>query len=49
VREDVKIVAVEEWQEIVRDREEWKKLLRISRYRHIPHIPNCVTDFWNVV
>jgi hypothetical protein len=39
VREDGKIVGGEEWQEKVCNREEWKKLLRIARIRHILHMP----------
>jgi hypothetical protein len=35
VREDGRIVGGEEWQEKVYDREEWKKLLRTARNRHI--------------
>ena len=39
VREDGKIVGGEGWQEKVRNREEWKKLLRTARNRHILHMP----------
>jgi hypothetical protein len=39
VREDGRIVGGEEWQEKVYNREEWKKLLRTARNRHIPHMP----------
>jgi hypothetical protein len=39
VREDVRIVGVEEWQEKVNNREEWKKLLRTARNRRILHMP----------
>jgi hypothetical protein len=39
VREDGKIVGGEEWQELVNDREEWKKLLRTARNCRIPHMP----------
>jgi hypothetical protein len=35
VREDERIVGGEEWQEKVRNREEWKKLLRMARNRCI--------------
>jgi hypothetical protein len=35
VREDGRIVAGEEWQEKVCNREEWKKLLRTARNRCI--------------
>ena len=38
VREDG-IVGGEGWQEIVRNREEWKKLLKTARKRHILHMP----------
>jgi hypothetical protein len=39
VREDGRIVGGEGWQEKVRDREEWKKLLRTARNRRILHTP----------
>jgi hypothetical protein len=39
VREDVRIVGGEEWQEKVYNREEWKKLLRTARNRRILHMP----------
>jgi hypothetical protein len=39
VREDGRIVSGEEWHEKVYDREEWKKLLRTARNRHILHMP----------
>jgi hypothetical protein len=39
VREDVRIVGGEEWQEKVYNREEWKKLLRTASKRRILHIP----------
>jgi hypothetical protein len=38
VREDGRMVGGEEWQEQVYDREEWKKLLRTARNRHILHM-----------
>jgi len=38
VREDGRIVGGEGWQEKVHNREEWKKLLRTARNRHIPHV-----------
>jgi hypothetical protein len=38
VREDVRIVGGEEWQEKVYNREEWKKL-RMARNHHILHMP----------
>jgi hypothetical protein len=39
VREDGIIVGGEVWQEKVRNREEWKKLLRTARNRRILHTP----------
>jgi hypothetical protein len=39
VREDGRIVCREEWDKKVYDREEWKKLLRTTRNRHILHMP----------
>jgi hypothetical protein len=39
VREGGKIVGGEGWQEKVYNREEWKKLLRTARNRHILHMP----------
>jgi hypothetical protein len=39
VREDGRIVGGEQWQEKVYNREEWKKLLRTARNRHILHMP----------
>ena len=39
VREDGRIVGGEGWQEKVHNREEWKKLLRTARNRHILHTP----------
>jgi hypothetical protein len=39
VREDGRIVDGEEWQERVYNREEWKKLLKTARNRHILHMP----------
>jgi hypothetical protein len=39
VREDGRIVGVKEWQEKIYGREEWKKLLRSARNRHILHMP----------
>jgi hypothetical protein len=38
VREDVRIVGGEEWQEKVYDREEWKKLLRTEMNHRILHM-----------
>jgi len=39
VEEDGRIVGGEGWQEKVRNREKWKKLLRTARNRRILHIP----------
>jgi hypothetical protein len=39
VREDVRIVGEEGWQENVHNREKWKKLLRTPRNHHILHMP----------
>jgi hypothetical protein len=39
VREDGRIVGGEGWQEKVRDREEWKKVLRTERNHRILHTP----------
>jgi len=39
VREDGRIVGGEEWQEKVRNIEEWKKLLRMARNHCILHMP----------
>jgi len=39
VREDGRIVGGEGRQEKVHNREEWKKLLRMARNRHILHMP----------
>jgi len=39
VREDGRRVGGEGWQEKVRNREEWKKLLRTARNCHILHMP----------
>jgi len=39
VTEDGRIAGGEWWQEKVYDREEWKKLLRTARNRHILHLP----------
>jgi len=38
VREDGRIVDGERWQEIVHNREEWKKLLRTARNCYILHM-----------
>jgi len=37
--EDGRIVGGEGWKEKVHNREEWKKLLRTTRNRHILHMP----------
>jgi hypothetical protein len=39
VKEDGRIVGGEGWQEKVRDREKWKKLLRMTRNRRFLHTP----------
>jgi hypothetical protein len=39
VREDERIDGGEGWQERVYNREEWKKLLRTARNRHILQMP----------
>ena len=39
VREDGRVDGGEGWQENVRNREEWKKLLRTARNRRILHTP----------
>jgi hypothetical protein len=39
VKEDEKIVGGEGWQGKEHNREDWKKLLRTARNRHIPHMP----------
>jgi len=39
VREDGRIVGGEEYITEVHNREEWKKLLRTARNRHILHMP----------
>jgi len=39
VSEDGRIVCGEGWQKKVYNREEWKKLLRAARNRHILHMP----------
>jgi hypothetical protein len=38
-REDGRIVGGKGWKERVFDREEWKKLLRMARNRHILRVP----------
>jgi hypothetical protein len=38
VREDGRIVGGEGWQEKIYNREEWQKLLRMARNRHILHM-----------
>jgi hypothetical protein len=39
VREDGRRVGGEGWQEEVYNRDEWMKLLRMTRQRHILHMP----------
>ena len=47
VREDGRIVGGEGWQEKVHNREEWKKLLRTARNRHILHMPMEWMNEWS--
>ena len=46
VREDGRIVGGEGWQEKVRNREEWKTLLRTARMRRILHMPMEWMNEW---
>ena len=39
VRKDGRLVDRKGWKEMVYNREEWKKLLRTARNRHILHMP----------
>jgi ribosomal protein L19E len=39
VREDGQIFGREEWQDKVGNREEWMKIVRTARNRHILHMP----------
>jgi len=39
VREDGRLVGGKVWKERIYNREEWKKLLRTARNRHILHMP----------
>ena len=39
VREDGRVVGGEGWQEKVHDRQQWKKLLRMTRNHRILHTP----------
>jgi len=39
VREDGRIAGGKEWKERICNRDEWKKLLRTARKRHILHMP----------
>jgi hypothetical protein len=39
VREDGRIASGKRWQEKVHNREQWKKLLKTARNRHILHMP----------
>ena len=39
VRKDGRLAGGIEWRERVHNREEWKKLLRTTRNRHILHMP----------
>jgi hypothetical protein len=38
VREEGRIIGGEGWKKRVYNREEWKKLLRMTRNGHIPHM-----------
>ena len=45
VRDDGRLVGGEGWQGKVRNREEWKKLLRTARNRHILHMAmECMNE-----
>ena len=46
VRKDGQIVGGEGWQGKVYNREEWKKLLRMARNRHIMHMPMELMNDW---
>jgi len=46
VREDVRIVGGEGWQEKIHNREEWKKLLRTARNCQILHMPMEWMNEW---
>jgi len=49
VREDGRIVGGDRWQEKVRNREEWKKLLRIASNRRILHTPvELMNEFFDI-
>jgi len=39
VREDGRLVGGKGWKERLHNREEWKKILRMARNRHILHMP----------
>jgi len=39
VREDGRLIGGKGWKKRVYNREEWKKLLRTARNRHILHVP----------
>jgi hypothetical protein len=48
VREDRRLVGGKGWKERVYNREEWKKLLRMARNRHILHMPmEQMNEFYN--
>jgi hypothetical protein len=47
VRRDRRMVGGEGWQEEVHNREEWKKLLRTARDRHILHMPMAQMNGYN--
>ena len=50
VREDGRIIGGEGWQELVHNREEWKKLLRPARNRRILHMPmEWMNEWMNII
>ena len=46
VRQDGRIVGGEGWQEKVRNREEWQKLLRMARNRYILYMPMEMNEYF---
>ena len=50
VTEDGRTAGGEGWQEKVRNRQEWKKLLKTARNRHILPMPmERMNEWWNVL
>jgi hypothetical protein len=47
VREDGRIVGGEGWQEKIRNREEWKMVLRMARNCYILHMSMELINCWN--